>query len=166
MEANVSADRPPYVEFITQPMENRNASIKAGHYVAEDVDYVVIIPQGGKDKIEQETAAWFDKLKGYFDVETNKIVEEESESIIIFDSLSILIPDLISVICLDGEVTRNLDTLEIVDLRCITEDSDFLINGTIVNLLGGNHDYWWRADLRSILAQGRAPVCHSSAHRD
>jgi len=86
------------------------------------------------DSLEGEVVI-YDKLKGYFDVETNEIVEEESESTIIFDSLSILIPDVIRVKCLDGEVTRNLDTLEIVDLICITEDSDFLINGSIVNLL-------------------------------
>lgn len=43
---------PAFVEFWLQPVEDRNASIKAGHYVAKDAEYIRIIPPGGSLKWE------------------------------------------------------------------------------------------------------------------
>lgn len=54
--------RPPYVTFETRPIEDRNASIEAGHYVAKDVIYALITPQGSRDRVEQEADAWLDML--------------------------------------------------------------------------------------------------------
>lgn len=58
----VAENRPPYVMFETRAEEDRNASIEAGHYVAKDVDYVLITPMGSKDQIERVASEWFDYL--------------------------------------------------------------------------------------------------------
>lgn len=57
------AERPPYVAFETRAVEDRDASIKAGHYVAHDVDYVVITPAGSKDQIERIADEWLSQIK-------------------------------------------------------------------------------------------------------
>lgn len=54
--------RPPYVTFETKGQEDRAASIEAGHYIAKDVDYAVITPQGSKDRIERQVDDWFAQL--------------------------------------------------------------------------------------------------------
>lgn len=58
----VEKARPPYVTFETRAIENRNASIEAGHYVTKDVNFVIITPQGSKDRIERIADEWFVKL--------------------------------------------------------------------------------------------------------
>lgn len=57
------AERPPYVAFETRAIEDRNASIDAGHYVARDVDYVVITPAGSKDQIERIASEWMAQIR-------------------------------------------------------------------------------------------------------
>lgn len=57
------AERPPYVAFETRAIEDRNASIEAGHYVAHDVDYVVITPAGSKDQIERVADEWLAQIR-------------------------------------------------------------------------------------------------------
>lgn len=57
------AERPPYVAFETRAIEDRNASIEAGHYVAHDVDYVVITPAGSKDQIERIAEEWLAQIR-------------------------------------------------------------------------------------------------------
>ena len=76
----------------------------------------------------------YDKAKGHYDRESGKIVETEIESSIIIDSLSMIIKDIMTIEYLDGDFARKLDTLEIHDLKLITDNSDLLINGTIYNL--------------------------------
>lgn len=58
----VLEERPPYVQFETRAVEDRNASIEAGHYVAKDVDFALITPQGSKDVVERIVSEWFEKL--------------------------------------------------------------------------------------------------------
>lgn len=55
-------DRPPYVTFETESVEDREASITAGHYVGRDVDMVYITPAGSKDRIVRVVSEWFQKL--------------------------------------------------------------------------------------------------------
>lgn len=50
--------RPPYVTFGVKAVEDRAASLDAGHYVSKDVDYVFITPQGSKDRIERVASEW------------------------------------------------------------------------------------------------------------
>ena len=54
--------RPPYVRFETRAVEDRTASINAGHYVGKDVDFALITPQGSKDVVEREVLLWFTHL--------------------------------------------------------------------------------------------------------
>lgn len=70
----VAEARPPYVTFETKGEEDRQASIEQGHYVAKDVDYAVITPQGSKDRIERNVKEWFDQLGQQ--VRENRIPQE------------------------------------------------------------------------------------------
>lgn len=56
-------NRPPYVEFETRAVEDREASIEAGSYKTKDVTYALITPQGSKDKIEKEVEAWLADIR-------------------------------------------------------------------------------------------------------
>lgn len=56
--SGIKEDRPSYVRFERRPVEDRNASIAAGHYVTKDVDFAVVTPVGSKDQIAREAAAW------------------------------------------------------------------------------------------------------------
>ncbi|RLD60999.1 MAG: hypothetical protein DRJ05_03565, partial [Bacteroidetes bacterium] len=85
------------------------------------------------DSLKGEVSV-YDKAKGYYDRESGKIVETETESSIIIDSLSVVITDIMNIEYLDGDFTRKLDTLEIHDLKLITDNSDLSVNGTIYNL--------------------------------
>lgn len=58
----VKQDRPPYVVFEQQAIEDRNASIEAGHYVAKDVDFARIMPPGG-EIVVREVDGWFENLQ-------------------------------------------------------------------------------------------------------
>lgn len=52
--AEVMKDRPAYVRFEKRPIEDRDASLKAGRYVAKDVIYALVTPPGSKDIIVRE----------------------------------------------------------------------------------------------------------------
>lgn len=54
--------RPPYVVFEVRAVEDRDASIAAGSYVAKDVDFAIVTPQGSKDRIERVATEWLDNL--------------------------------------------------------------------------------------------------------
>jgi len=58
----VEKARPPYVTFEVRAIEDRNASIEAGHYVTKDVNFAIITPQGSKDRIERVADEWLAKL--------------------------------------------------------------------------------------------------------
>lgn len=55
-------ERPPYVTFEVRAVEDRQASIDAGHYVSKDVAYAIITPQGSKDRIERIADDWLTHL--------------------------------------------------------------------------------------------------------
>lgn len=61
MEA--AKERPPYVIFEYRSVEDRAASLKAGHYVGKDVGYAIITPAGSKDRIERVADEWFAQLR-------------------------------------------------------------------------------------------------------
>ena len=58
----IAKERPPYVMFEARGIEDRNASIAAGHYVTKDVDFALITPIGSKDRVERVVSEWFAKL--------------------------------------------------------------------------------------------------------
>lgn len=51
-------DRPAYVRFETRAIEDRNESIKQGHYVTKNVDYALITPPFSRDCVSQEVTVW------------------------------------------------------------------------------------------------------------
>jgi hypothetical protein len=55
--------RPPYAVFETRTLEDRDASIAAGHYVGRDVIYALITPAGSRDRVEQEAESWLNNLE-------------------------------------------------------------------------------------------------------
>jgi FtsZ-binding cell division protein ZapB len=56
-------ERPPFVRFETRSFEDREATIKQGHYVGIDVDFALITPSGSKDIIERNVSEWFQQLR-------------------------------------------------------------------------------------------------------
>lgn len=52
-------ERPPYVMFELRTQEDRTQSIAKGHWVGRDVPFVLITPQGSKDRIERVAEDWF-----------------------------------------------------------------------------------------------------------
>ena len=63
MNQTEEKDRPPYVQWIVRPVEDRNASIAAGAYVAKDVDFAIIMRPGSKDTVEKEARVWLNEIK-------------------------------------------------------------------------------------------------------
>jgi len=59
----VEEARPPYVTFETRAIEDREASQLAGHYMAKDITFACVTPQGSKDIFEMEVNQWFTQLK-------------------------------------------------------------------------------------------------------
>jgi hypothetical protein len=55
--------KPPYVRFEIRPEEDRAATIKAGHYVGNDVVYAIVTPAGTKDRIEKKVDDWLANLE-------------------------------------------------------------------------------------------------------
>lgn len=53
-------ERPPYVRFERQVVEDKAASLAAGHYVGKDVDFVLITPPGSKDEMISKVDRWFE----------------------------------------------------------------------------------------------------------
>ena len=55
--------KPNYVVFDRRAVEDRAASMEAGHYVAKDVDFVLVTPAGTRDRLEKEVTDWFLSLE-------------------------------------------------------------------------------------------------------
>ena len=51
-------DRPAHVRFKREAVEDKPASLKAGHYVAKDVDFVHITPAYSKDVMIYKVSTW------------------------------------------------------------------------------------------------------------
>ena len=64
----------PWVTFKKVSVEDRNASIETGNYVAKDIDYAFITPAGSKDCVEKPVADWFAQLEQQ--VETSRFPGE------------------------------------------------------------------------------------------
>jgi hypothetical protein len=62
MQIGIQEAKAPWVQFERRAVEDRNASIEAGHYVAKDVDFVMITPYGSKDMIDRVAAEWFEAM--------------------------------------------------------------------------------------------------------
>lgn len=62
----MSEIRPPFVMFEMRPVEDRNASIAAGHMVMQDVPFIILIPHGseGKTRIENRYEDWLRNNRG------------------------------------------------------------------------------------------------------
>ena len=58
-----SADRPPYVQFEVQSVEDRGASLQQGHYTTKDVVFAIVTPAGSKDRIPRQADDWFAQLE-------------------------------------------------------------------------------------------------------
>lgn len=59
----IAEARPPYVTFEVIAEEDRAATIEAGHYVAKDVVYAFVTPQGSKDRVPRQVDEWFANLR-------------------------------------------------------------------------------------------------------
>lgn len=60
--STVDNTRPPYVSWETRQVEDRNASIAAGRYVAKDVDFAVITRPGSRDSQDEVAEDWLKKI--------------------------------------------------------------------------------------------------------
>lgn len=58
----IQKERPAYVTFELKAVEDREASIKAGHYVAKEVPFVYITPPGSKDRVERNALEWLEQM--------------------------------------------------------------------------------------------------------
>lgn len=56
-------ERPPYVQFETRAVEDRDASIREGRYMAKNVDYALITPAGSKDVVERVAEEWLAQIR-------------------------------------------------------------------------------------------------------
>lgn len=56
-------ERPPYVRFESRPIEDRRATILAGHVVYKDVDFALVTPAGSKDVHEAIASEWLEKIR-------------------------------------------------------------------------------------------------------
>lgn len=56
-------DRPAYVRFERRAIEDRMASLQAGHYVAKDEDFAIITPVGSKDEVVKIAGEWLQQTK-------------------------------------------------------------------------------------------------------
>lgn len=54
---------PPLVVFEQRSVDDREASISAGHPVFKDEDFALITPPGSKDRIERVVSEWFIHLR-------------------------------------------------------------------------------------------------------
>ncbi len=55
--------KPPYVRFETRSLEDREATIAAGHYVGKDVVFALVAPAGTRDLIEREATEWLKNIE-------------------------------------------------------------------------------------------------------
>ena len=52
------SERPAYVQFEVRSDEDRDATLKAGHFVGRDVNYVIVTPPGGSLTVEAVAEEW------------------------------------------------------------------------------------------------------------
>ena len=54
-------DRPNYVQFETRAVENKVETLKQGHYIGKEIDFVLVTLPGGRDVYESKVEPWFEK---------------------------------------------------------------------------------------------------------
>lgn len=59
----IREQRPSYVMFESRQVEDREASIKSGRYMAKDVHFAIITPIGSKDRIPRQVDDWFKQME-------------------------------------------------------------------------------------------------------
>lgn len=59
----IREDRPSYVVFERQPVEDRDRSLAEGRYMTKDVDFAIITPIGSKDRIPREVSSWLSNME-------------------------------------------------------------------------------------------------------
>lgn len=67
-------ERPAYVRFIREAVEDPAASRQQGRFVARDMDIAVITPPYSKDSTKHEIAQWFENMRA--DVRNGRMPEE------------------------------------------------------------------------------------------
>lgn len=60
---SIQEARPPYVTFEERAIEDREATLKAGHMVMKSQYWAFIYPQGSKDCTEREVEEWLSSLR-------------------------------------------------------------------------------------------------------
>ena len=63
IEPMVQAERPPYLTFHYEAVEDRQASIEAGYKQYRNVPFVTINLPGGKDAPVKNAEEWFDQIR-------------------------------------------------------------------------------------------------------
>jgi hypothetical protein len=63
MEIELREERPPYVRFESVVVEDKAASISAGHYIGKEVDYALVTPPYSKDVNKFKINTWFDIIE-------------------------------------------------------------------------------------------------------
>lgn len=58
-------ERPPYINFEKRAIENKVETLKQGHYVGKDVDYVYVTLPGGRDVYASKVDVWLEKQTTY-----------------------------------------------------------------------------------------------------
>lgn len=61
--------KPPYVQFEVRSVEDREATIAAGHYVGRDVIFAIVVPAGTRDRIERVASEWLENIRQGVDQE-------------------------------------------------------------------------------------------------
>ena len=56
-------ERPAYVRFERVPIEDKKASLQAGHYVAQDIDYALVTPPYSKDIFRAKVRSWLEQIE-------------------------------------------------------------------------------------------------------
>ncbi len=54
--------RPPFVRFHREAIEDRTASLAEGHYVTKNIDFVTIVPPGGKGDVVKPAVEWLSEV--------------------------------------------------------------------------------------------------------
>lgn len=62
-EVSNREERPAYVRFERRPVEDKEASLREGRYMAKDVDFALITPPYSKDCVEQKVTRWLEDLE-------------------------------------------------------------------------------------------------------
>jgi hypothetical protein len=63
MSFSVAEERPVYVQFEFRAVEDREASIKEGHFVSRDVAFIKVTPPGGKLEFDAIASEWLERKR-------------------------------------------------------------------------------------------------------